>query len=64
MGRQIKIVSDGTVIGTKIIDVESGELVDDVTAVSWHLDVEDGLAEVSLVIRGSIRCEVEGTVRV
>lgn len=33
---KIKIVSDGSVTGTKVVDADSGELIENVTQVAWQ----------------------------
>ena len=45
---RLKIISDGTSLGTKIIDAETGEVVDFVQRVDFSITVE-----------GSARCTIE-----
>ena len=41
---KIKIVSDGTPIGTKVIDEETGETINGVVSVGWNICVGTGFA--------------------
>lgn len=43
---KIKIVSDGTVKGTKLVDVETGKMLENVVSVTWAADLEDVAATV------------------
>ena len=36
---KLKIVSDGTPMGTRVENAETGELLEDVVAVAWHIQV-------------------------
>jgi hypothetical protein len=45
---KIKIISDGTSGGTQIIDAETGQAVEGVTAVLWQITGSRGLAQVAL----------------
>lgn len=38
----IKIVSDGTALGTRVVNAETGEAVDGVTAIRWSVDWKSG----------------------
>jgi hypothetical protein len=38
---KIKIISDGTVVGTKIVNAETGELIENVISVDWKISVRD-----------------------
>ena len=44
---KIKIVSDGMPRNTKVVSVETGEMVDDVNCIDWHITV-DGYATATL----------------
>ena len=35
---RLKIISDGTVDGTKVVSDETGELIDYVEAITWTID--------------------------
>ncbi len=45
---KLKIISDGTPSGTKVIDAVTGENLDGVKAVSWRIGVDRALAECNL----------------
>lgn len=48
---KLKIVSDGTNVGTKVIDEDTGEeLQNKITSLSWELDAKHGIAKVQLGI--------------
>ena len=47
---KLKIISDGTIAGTQVINAENGERVENVQAVSWRGDVNG-----SLFSEGTIR---------
>ncbi len=36
---RLKIISDGTAHGTEIVNIDTGERLDDVTEVTWHCSV-------------------------
>jgi hypothetical protein len=46
----IKIVSDGTWYGTKIIDSDTGETINNVIKVEWSLSVEKKIADCVLTL--------------
>lgn len=50
---RIKIVGDGLVGSTKVVNAETGEKVEGVVFATWSLDAESGCATSTLVIRGS-----------
>lgn len=52
---KFKIVSDGTPKGTKVINTETGETVENVTRIFWEVCL-DSLATAHIEIR---KCEVE-----
>lgn len=61
---KIKIISDGTQAGTKVINEETGEPLKYVTEVVWRLSAEsDGLAEVSLTMV-DVPVELQGDAQV
>jgi len=46
---EIKIISDGTPYGTKVINKETGETLDLIEHVSWDIDAKDtGLARATI----------------
>jgi|CXWL01.1.fsa_nt_gi hypothetical protein len=49
---KIRIVSDGTCPGTKITNAETGEEVEGVTVIDWHLRGPDWNAECTLKFFG------------
>ena len=38
---RIRIVSDGTVAGTHVYDVEEGKEIKDICSLTYHIDVEN-----------------------
>lgn len=57
---RIKIISDGTCRGTRVVNVETGEVVDNVTEISWGI-VGGGTAMTTLKIY-DVHVELAGTV--
>lgn len=56
---KVKVISDGTSFGTYVVDVETGERLEDVTAVKWEIDPRrDMLCRVTLEM-GKIPVELE-----
>ena len=55
---EIKIISDGTSLGTKVIDAETGKELRDVQWAKWELEVGE-LATVELKIIG-VEIEASG----
>lgn len=47
---KLKIISDGTAWGTKVVDVETGEELKYVKSADWHISADDKLAEANLTI--------------
>lgn len=47
---KIKIVSDGTVQGTTVVDAATGEKLSGVTSVTWSVDATKGYAEATLTV--------------
>jgi hypothetical protein len=45
----LKIISDGTPRGTRVIDADTGELVEKVTHVDVHIDVDNIRAWIQVV---------------
>ena len=46
--KTVKIVSDGTSMGTHVT-TEDGSEIGSVSSISWHLDAHDGIARAELV---------------
>lgn len=46
----VKIISDGTPYGTKVINSETGELVENVQSISWNITSSDLFSSVILEI--------------
>jgi len=55
---RIKIISDGTAPGTRVVDAGTGEPIDGITAISWKVDVNH-LAEATLTFI-KVPVEAEG----
>jgi len=55
---KIKIISDGTANGTKVVNAETGELVHHVSSVEWKVSVESSLAE-AVVTFSNVAVEIE-----
>ena len=51
MSMKVKIISDGTPRGTKLVNAETGEKLEGVTSVEWHISV-DRLSEAVIMMRG------------
>jgi hypothetical protein len=47
---EVKIVSDGTVIGTKIFDATTGAELKNVTSITWDLNVDKWEATVDMTL--------------
>lgn len=45
---RVKIISDGTAYGTRIVNMETGELVEGVVSVRWQMDAKDNTASVDI----------------
>ena len=60
---RVKIISDGTVHGTRVVDADNPErVIEGVVAVDWQLAVCDSTAIVTLCL-DDVDIEVEGEVR-
>lgn len=57
---KLKIISDGTSFGTKIIDSTTGEEVEEITSIRWEITAGD--ASRATIIFDRIQCVVEGEV--
>ena len=44
---KVKIISDGTASGTKLIDQETGKSIEDITSITWSVSVDE-LAQVNV----------------
>jgi hypothetical protein len=54
---RIKIVSDGTSAGTKVVDEKTGETVEGVLMISWSVSTEDTGARVLMELLG-VPCDI------
>lgn len=62
---KLKIISDGTHRGTKVVNSETGEMVHGVVAVSWKFDLGHMSPTVTLELSGdAVLVELEGEARV
>lgn len=52
---KVKIVSDGTPKGTKVVDIETGEVIENITRIFWEVSL-DSLAKAHIEIAD---CEIE-----
>lgn len=52
---KVKIISDGTPRGTKVVNVETGEIVENVTRIFWDIGI-DRLATAHIEV---LKCEVD-----
>jgi len=57
---ELKIISDGTAVGTQVVDSETGKPVSFVQYVEWSVDAEKGIAEAVLKVS---KIEVDLTVK-
>ncbi len=39
---RIKIISDGTTLGTRLVNAETGESIDGATSITWSANIDDG----------------------
>lgn len=54
---EIKIISDGTVNGTRVINKETGEKLKNIESIQWNIDAKDKMiARATLIF---IKTEVE-----
>ena len=60
MSRKLKIISDGTRQGTKLIDIESGEPVAGVLNLEWKLEDEEGTPPFAIIMIEAPAFEIEG----
>lgn len=49
---KLKIISDGTVAGTNVVNAETGETVEGVTYAEWNMHVEDGTSRACVFLSG------------
>lgn len=56
---RVKITSDGTAFGTRVVDAESGEPIERVTSVSWSVDMERMVASANVTFVG-VPVEIKG----
>jgi len=48
---QVKIISDGTLTGTKVVNAQTHEKLEHITSLTWHLDVVSHLATAVVVFQ-------------
>ena len=58
---KVRIISDGSIGNTRIVDSETGDEIRGVTSIDWHADVDGVSAKIELVITPMV---VEGTASV
>lgn len=62
---KLKIVSDGTFLGTKVINLETGEELEDITKINWQIsfpygaEILLGLSNIPVEVIGDIKTENE-----
>lgn len=62
---RIKIISDGTAFGTKIVDAATGEAIDFVTAIEFKIRAADNAPSVVIeVLKPIIDVSAEAVVKV
>ena len=59
---KLKIISDGTPGGTKVIDIASGELIENVSRVFWDIDVHKASTAHIEVRKCEVDVEIEGKI--
>jgi hypothetical protein len=59
---KIKIIGDGSLANTQVLNAETGERLENVYFVSWKLDGRDGCSIVNLVIR-NVPIDVSGELK-
>lgn len=57
---KVKIVSNGTVAGTKIVDVGTGETLQGVVGVTWAISVPSGPIAEAVITLINVPLEFEG----
>lgn len=58
---KIKIISDGLPGNTKVINLETGEELEDITVIDWHIEV-DKIATATLCFI-NVPVEIEGEIK-
>jgi hypothetical protein len=48
---KLKIISDGTYLGTKVVNAATGEAIENVTSIRWDVDWRNGIAEAAIEFR-------------
>lgn len=59
---KLKIVGDGTVLGTKVINSETGEVLQNVKSVAWYCDA-DSYTSLAVIEVRMVELEAEGQER-
>ncbi len=60
---RVKIVSDGTVPNTQVVDLATGKLIGQVKSIRWEANVNKPVAEVHLTVTG-VGIEAEGNTEI
>lgn len=60
---RIKIVGDGTPRGTTVVDADTGERLEGVTAVEWQMDARNLATAKITLLKVPVEVEAEATVR-
>ena len=60
---KLKIVSDGTRAGTKVVDADTGEVLEGVHMLSWGFSAGDQMADAMIAVEG-VQVDIESTVDV
>ena len=55
---KLKIISDGTSLGTKIVNSDTGEEVEEITSIHWEITAGEGSRATIQFDR--IQCDVDG----
>lgn len=58
---RVKIISDGTAVGTKLVNAETGELVENVTSLTWSATAGHGHGVANLTIEW-VPAEIEADI--
>lgn len=52
---KLKIVSDGTKVGTRVVNAETQEVIEDIRSIAWSIDTKNGHpAECVIRLYGSL----------
>ncbi len=59
---RVKIISDGTARGTRVVNADTGEAIGGVVGIHWHLTVKGVIADVTLDLL-KVPVELKGEVK-